>query len=100
MNLTTRGMVAAEVSLPEVKKVDVTSWKCHRLPWNCGEKVLPEQLVIACTQIQGVDNLQQKVLYFDTDSMLYARYGRCKELWTKGAAGTGSVDQQAVERHW
>ena len=25
-------------------------------------------------------------------------YGRCKELWTKGAAG--SVDQQAVERHW
>ena len=52
MNLTTRGMVAAEVSLPEVKKVDVTSWKCHRLPWNCGEKVLPEQLVIACTQMQ------------------------------------------------
>ena len=52
MNLTARGMVAAEVSLPEVKKVDVTSWKCHRLPWNCGEKVLPEQLVIACTQIQ------------------------------------------------
>ena len=30
----------------EVKKVDVTSWKCHRLPWNCGEKVPPEQLVI------------------------------------------------------
>ena len=27
-------------------------------------------------------------------------YGRRKELWTKGAAGTGSVDQQAVERHW
>lgn len=25
-------------------------------------------------------------------------YGRRKELWTKGAAG--SVDQQAVERHW
>lgn len=23
-------------SLLEVKKVDVTSWKCHRLPWNCG----------------------------------------------------------------
>ena len=45
MNLIARGMVAAEVSLPEVKKVDVTSWKCHRLPWNCGEKVLPEQLV-------------------------------------------------------
>lgn len=22
------------------------------------------------------------------------------ELWIKGAAGTGSVDQQAVERHW
>ena len=27
-------------------------------------------------------------------------YGRRKELWIKGAAGTGSVDQQAVERHW
>ena len=27
-------------------------------------------------------------------------YGRHKELWIKGAAGTGSVDQQAVERHW
>ena len=27
-------------------------------------------------------------------------YGRCKEPWIKGAAGTGSVDQQAVERHW
>lgn len=24
------------LSLPKVKKVDVTSWKCHRLPWNCG----------------------------------------------------------------
>ena len=23
-----------------------------------------------------------------------------KEHWTKGAVGTGSVDQQAVERHW
>ena len=32
----------------EVKKVDVTSWKCHRLPWNSGSKVLPEQ-VIGCT---------------------------------------------------
>lgn len=27
-------------------------------------------------------------------------YGWRKEPWTKGAAGTGSVDQQAVERHW
>ena len=27
-------------------------------------------------------------------------FGRHKELWIKGAAGTGSVDQQAVERHW
>ena len=27
-------------------------------------------------------------------------YGRRKELWIKGVAGTGSVDQQAVERHW
>ena len=27
-------------------------------------------------------------------------YGWRKEHWTKGAAGTGSVDQQAVERHW
>lgn len=27
-------------------------------------------------------------------------YGWRKEHWTKGAAGTGSVDQQAAERHW
>ena len=130
MNLTARGMVAAEVSLPEVKKVDVTSWKCHRLPWNCGEKVPPEQLVIACTQIHEVWNFQKSS---DEDDELLAKamdafertqqvggaaatfkghevtrkshtrrnwYGRCKEHWTKGAAGTGSVDQQAVERHW
>ena len=44
--------------------------------------------------------VQEQVLYYDTDSMVYTRYGRCKEHWTKGAAGTGSVDQQAVERHW
>lgn len=41
-------------------------------------------------------------------SAVYARsgksrliwYGWHKEHWTKGAAGTGSVAQQAVERHW
>lgn len=48
------------------------------------------------------------ILTVSCTSAVYARsrksrriwYGWRKEPWTKGAAGTGSVDQQAVERHW
>ena len=89
MNLTTRGMVAAEVSLPEVKKVDVTSWKCHRLPWNCGEKVLPEQLVIACTKIHEVWHFPKSS---DEDDELLAKamdvFERTQQVGGAAAAST------------
>ena len=39
-----------------------------------------------------------KLVYARSGKSRRIWYGRHKELWIKGAAG--SVDQQAVERHW
>ena len=67
------------------------------------------KLVAVCTKIQPMcrHNLaipmgKQKIARqkWKQGVCLLNLYGWRKEHWTKGAAGTGSVDQQAVERHW
>ena len=137
MNLTARWMVAAEVDLPDVKKVDVTSFypcvnKCffggrwwRRWMSHLGNAIGYHGIVekrhcrnnwwLSVPRSNGHPKQHSRQNWrsewqckhmskSETGSkwlacMVYAIWhGRHKELWIKGAAG--SVDQQAVERHW